>query len=86
MTPWHTWLGFIGLICGLIAPTLVRIPLLWSTLTGLACGIVLVTAWNFAVPTRAPCLPEARGIDILRAYEVSCARDILERQRNLVPK
>jgi len=47
---------------------------------------VLVTAWNYAAPTRAPCLPNARGIDILRAYELSCAPDVSESQRNLLPK
>ena len=86
MTLWYTWLGFFGLLAGLAAPSLFRVPVILSALTGLLCGVVLVTAWNFVTPTRAPCLPEARGIDILRAYDLSCAREIEERQRNLAPK
>lgn len=82
---WHTWLGFFGLLCGLIAPTIFRVPVIWSALTGLVGGIALVTLWNFAAPTPVSCLPMTKGIDILRAYDLSCERELRESQRNLLP-
>ena len=86
MVIWHTWLGFLGLICGLVAPSIIRIPILWSVALGLAGGIVLATFWNIAAPTPAPCLLYAKGPDILRAYNLSCARDDAERARQLLPR
>jgi hypothetical protein len=85
MAIWHTWLGFLGLLCGLVAPIIIRVPVIWSAVVGLAGGIALVTLWNVAVPTPAPCLLYAKGPDILRAYNLSCARDDAERARQILP-
>jgi hypothetical protein len=85
MAIWHTWLGFFGLLVGLIAPTIIRVPVIWSALTGLVGGVALVTLWNFAAPAPVSCLPMAKGIDILRAYDLSCERQLRENQRNLSP-
>jgi hypothetical protein len=86
MTIWHTWLGFFGLLCGLMAPTVVRVKVIWSALVGLIGGIVLVTLWNVAAPAQAPCLLNAKGIDILRAYRLTCEVEAAaEAQKNLAP-
>jgi hypothetical protein len=87
MTIWHTWLGFFGLLCGLIAPTIFRVKVMWSALAGLIGGVALVALWNVAVPARAPCLPNAKGVDILRAYRVTCALEEAEaaEQRSATP-
>ena len=83
MTMWHTWLGFFGLLAGLILPTIIRVKVIWSAIAGLIGGIVLVTLWNVAAPAEAPCLPNAKGVDILRAYRLTCEDPAA--QKNLPP-
>ena len=78
MDIWHTWLGFIGLICGLAVPTVLRVPIIWSSLAGLVAGVALAALWNVADPS-VPCLQNAKGRDILRAYSLTC-RDPLAEQ------
>jgi hypothetical protein len=69
---WHTWLAYLGLICGLLAPVLFKISLGRSAAIGFAAGLVLVTIVNVVTPRAAPCLESSKGWDILRAYRVNC--------------
>jgi hypothetical protein len=69
---WHTWLGYIGLLSGLVAAANFNWPALRSAIAGFAAGVVLLTIINAVIPTPAPCLQNAKGWDILRAYSINC--------------
>jgi hypothetical protein len=71
-TIWHPWLGYFGLILGLVAAAIFGVSLARSALIGLAAGIVLAAVVNIAVSNPAPCLEQSKGWDILRAYQVNC--------------
>jgi hypothetical protein len=65
---WYTWLAYFGFIFGILVTATFGISLGRSSVIGLVTGLVLVTLWNVADPTPTPCLQEAKGWDILRAY------------------
>jgi hypothetical protein len=67
-----TWLGFLGLVFGLIAAAGFGWPPLRSALLGLASGIALVVLINVVVPKPAICLQQSKSWDILRAYSLKC--------------
>ena len=70
---WHTWLGYIGLICGVVASGILGTSLLRSAAVGFGTGIAIVVLINVVSPTPAPCLQDAKKWDILRAYSFNCA-------------
>ena len=74
MQYWHTWLTFLGLILGLIAPVFVRMSVITSALIGLAAGAAVAVAVNMTLPP-PPCLQNAKGWDILRAYDLKCPQE-----------
>jgi hypothetical protein len=82
MDIWYTWLGFLGLLCGLVAATIFEWPAMRTGLVGFAGGIVLVTLVNIVQPTPASCLQNSKQWDILRAYSLKCP----DPTANLVPK
>ena len=67
-----TWLGYFGLLLGLVAAATFNWPPLRSRIAGYVVGLALVTVINFLVPTPAPCLQSSKGWDVLRAYSISC--------------
>lgn len=69
---WYTWLGFFGLVLGLAVSAVGGWSPLRSGLAGLGAGIVAVILINLVTPEPAPCLPNAKGWDILRAYDLTC--------------
>ena len=74
MQIWYTWLGYIGIICGLIGSAVLGTSLLRSAAVGFVAGIVIVLLINIVHSTPAPCLQNAKGWDILRAYSMQCAK------------
>ena len=82
MEIWYTWLGFIGLICGLVVAAVFEWPAMRSALVGFAAGLVLVTVVNVVDPEPATCLQNSKGWDILRAYSLKCP----DPNQNLLPK
>ncbi|TMJ33943.1 MAG: hypothetical protein E6G96_03335 [Alphaproteobacteria bacterium] len=70
----HTWFACFGLLFGLLAADLFSVSLLRSAAIGFVAGAVLVTLVNVVQPTPAPCLQNAKGWDILRAYSLNCAK------------
>jgi hypothetical protein len=70
---WDTWLGFIGLLSGLVAAAIFNWPPLRSALAGYAGGLVLLTIINL-VSSPVPCLQDSKGWNILRAYSTNCVR------------
>jgi len=71
---WYTWLAFIGLIGGIIVSAILGASLVRSAAIGFVGGAVIVTLVNFLDPTPAPCLQNAKGWDILRAYSLDCPK------------
>jgi hypothetical protein len=71
---WHPWLSYLGLLCGIVASAVLGASLLRSALIGLAGGAVLALLVNVLDPTPAPCLQNAKGWDILRAYSLDCGK------------
>ena len=71
---WYTWLAYFGAIVGIVVTAIFGVPLSRSVAIGLAAGAVLVTLWNVTAPTAAPCLQNAKGWDILRAYSLDCPK------------
>jgi hypothetical protein len=67
-----TWLGYIGLLLGLVAAASFNWPPLRSGIAGFVVGLALVTLINLLVPTPVPCLQSSKGWDVLRAYSISC--------------
>jgi len=65
---WYTWLGFFGLIFGILASGVLQTPMLRSALVGFAAGIALVIVVNAVMPQPAPCLQSSKGWDIVRAH------------------
>jgi hypothetical protein len=72
MSIWYTWLGYLGLLCGLGASAIFGIAPVRSAAVGFASGIVLVILVNMTNPVPPPCLQSSRGGDILRAYSLDC--------------
>ena len=72
MEIWYTWLGYLGLIAGLVAAAALGWPPLRSAAIGLAGGIAFVTMVNVVDPKPADCLQSSKGWDILRAYSLVC--------------
>jgi hypothetical protein len=72
MEIWQTWLGYFGLICGLVAAAVLQTSALRSAAIGFVAGLVLVILWNVVAPSAAPCLQSSTGWDILRAHSLSC--------------
>jgi hypothetical protein len=70
---WHTWLGFFGLLSGLVAAAIFNGPPLRSALAGYAGGLALLIMINALVPNPAPCLQNSKGWDVLRAYSLKCS-------------
>jgi hypothetical protein len=77
-----TWLGFLGLIFGLIAAAGFGWPPLRSALLGVASGAALVVLINVVSPKPANCLQQSKSWDILRAYSLVCP----DPNANLLPK
>ena len=71
---WYTWLAYFGLVLGIIGTAIFGYSLARSAAVGLLAGIVLVTLWNVTDPTPTPCLQNAKGWDILRAYSLDCPK------------
>jgi hypothetical protein len=74
MALWHTWLGYIGLICGILASAVLGTSILRSAAIGFATGVVMVVIINVATPGPTPCLQDSKGWDILRAYSLDCRK------------
>jgi len=70
MDLFDTWLGFFGLVGGLVTAAVWRRPPVRSALIGFALGIAAVIVANLMAPTTAPCLQSAKGGDILRAFRL----------------
>ena len=75
MAIWHTWLGYTGLVLGLVAAAGFSWPPLRSALIGFVGGIGATIAVNLLTPGEPPCLQNAKGLDIIRAYSLNCAAD-----------
>ena len=74
MDIWYTWLGYLGLLAGLIVAAALGWPPVRSAIVGLAGGIAFVTFVSVVDPKPAPeCLQNSKGWDILRAYSLKCA-------------
>ena len=69
---WDTWLGYLGLLCGLISAAAFNWPPLRSAIVGYAAGLAVLIMINVVVPTPPSCLQNSKGWDILRAYSISC--------------
>ena len=67
---WDTWLGFLGLVVGLLVAAYCQLPPLRTALIGFAGGLVLVTVVNVLSPKPTPCLQNSKGWDIWRAYRL----------------
>jgi hypothetical protein len=83
MDIWYTWLGYLGLIGGLVAAAFFGWPALRSAVLGFAGGLALVTLVNVTVPSPVSCLQSSKGADILRAYSLKCpdpTKDLLPRR------
>jgi hypothetical protein len=74
MELWHPWLAYFGLLCGIVVSAVLGASLLRSALIGLAGGGALALLVNALDPTPAPCLQQAKGWDILRAYSLDCGK------------
>jgi hypothetical protein len=61
----------IGAAVGLVGSTPLR-----AGLAGFAVGIVTVIGANMTMP-EPPCLPDAKGLEILRAYDLTCQARII---------
>ena len=72
MEIWQTWLGYFGLICGIVAAAVLQTSLLRSAAIGFVAGLALVILWNVVAPAAAPCLQGSSGWDILRAHSLNC--------------
>jgi hypothetical protein len=72
MDIWYTWLGYLGLIGGLVVAAIFEWPAMRTGLAGLAGGVALVTLINVVQPTPATCLQNSKQWDILRAYSLKC--------------
>ena len=77
-----TWLGFLGLVSGLIAAAGFGWPPLRSALLGLASGVALVVLIKIVAPKPAICLQQSKSWDVLRAYSLKCP----DPNANLLPK
>ena len=69
---WHTWLAFVGAVAGIVVAAITGGALARLSLMGFAGGLVLVIAWNAVAREPPPCLSNAKGVDILRAYNFDC--------------
>jgi hypothetical protein len=74
MEIWYTWLGYFGILCGLVASAILGTSLARTAAIGFVAGIVVVLLVNLVDPTPAPCLQNAKGWDILRAYSLNCPK------------
>ena len=73
MDIWYTWLGYLGLLAGLVVAAVLGWPPVRSAIIGLAGGIAFVTFVNVVDSKPAPeCLQNAKGWDILRTYSLKC--------------
>ena len=73
MDIWYTWLGYLGLLAGLVVAAVLGWPPVRSAVVGLAAGIAFVTFVNVMDPRPVPeCLQIAKGWDILRTYSLRC--------------
>jgi hypothetical protein len=73
MTLWHTWLGYFGLLIGLVSGSFIGWSIFRSSVIGLIGGMIIAAIINFAIPGKASCLQTAKGIEILTAYSLHCA-------------
>ncbi len=71
---WYSWLAYFGLICGVLVSAVLGASLVRSALIGFAGGAAIMLLANFFDPTPAPCLQNAKGWDILRAYSLNCPK------------
>jgi len=67
-----TWLGFLGVLAGILAAAFFDMSPLRAGIGGLVTGIVPVIVINSVSATPAPCLQQSKGLDILRAYYLKC--------------
>jgi len=65
-----TWLGFIGLLVGLVVAAWFGWRPLQTALAGYVGGVLLVVLLNVMSPEPSACLQNAKGSDILRAYKL----------------
>ncbi len=73
MEIWHTWLGYFGLLSGLVAAAILGVSALRSAAIGFVAAIAIVILWDVVAPAPAPCLQGSVGWDILRAHSLYCA-------------
>jgi uncharacterized membrane protein YeaQ/YmgE (transglycosylase-associated protein family) len=71
---WPPWIIYVGLICGIVASGILGASLLRSAVFGIVGGAVIALAVNVFAPAAPPCLQNAKGWDILRAYSINCAK------------
>jgi hypothetical protein len=71
---WYTWLAYFGLLGGIVVSAILGLPLIRSALVGFVAAAALVTVVNFLDPTPAPCLRDAKGWDVIRAYSLACPK------------
>jgi hypothetical protein len=69
---WYTWLGYLGLILGIVTSAVFGTSLVRSGAIGFVAGVALVLVVNLVDPTPAPCLQNSKGWDVLRAYSLDC--------------
>lgn len=74
MAFWYTWLGYLGLVSGLIAAAIFGWPPLRTATIGFTGGVAAVILANLVSPVPPPCLQNAKGMDILRAYSLDCTK------------
>jgi hypothetical protein len=71
---WYTWLAYFGLLCGIVVSAFLGASLMRSAVIGFVGGAVIAILANVLDPTPAPCLQNAKGWDILRAYSTNCPK------------
>jgi hypothetical protein len=72
MEIWQTWLGYFGLLCGLVAAAILGVSALRSAAIGFVAGLAIVVLWDLVAPAPAGCLQESVRWDILRAHSLHC--------------
>ena len=75
MTIWYTWLAYFGLVAGLAAASIFNWPAMRTAVIGFGGGLVIMVLLNAVSSASPPCLQNAKGWDILRAYSLNCVSE-----------